>query len=292
MILLLRVISIAILFCLLLVWPANIGFAADKRNNPKTIPAKWSSFKSKERNPAFSVSVKSVLERLKHGEELFLVDVRARKEYEICRIPNSINVPLFSIKTKVFLKSKPLILINEGYNYSQLESECDSLRKDGYKARILIGGMHYWRQHGVSLEGNVFVQRALNRVPPRFFFFEKNYDDWLFIDITDPKNSRASSLIPNSIPIPYLNNAPEFIKVFKEILTLQNNNQNRWILVFDENGEEYDRIERSLNESGLRKVFFLKGGMEAYRDFLSTQSIIRQAKQNPKKKINRCTSCP
>lgn len=285
-------ISISLLFCLLLVWPASIGFSAEQRINSTNIPAKWISVKSKKRNPLLSVSVKSVLERLKHGEELILVDVRAKREYETCRIPNSINVPLFSIKSKSFLKSKPLILINEGYNYSQLESECDSLRKDGYKARILIGGLHYWRQHGAPLEGDVFGQRSLNRMPPRYFFSEKDYNDWLFIDISENNNSEAFSLIPNSIRIPYLNNAPKFIKAFKKILTKQNNNQHRWILVFSENGEEYDRIERSLNESGLRKVFFLKGGMEAYRDFLTTQSIIRQVKQNPKKKINRCTSCP
>jgi hypothetical protein len=83
-------------------------------------------------------------------------------------------VPLFTIKTKGFLKSTPFVLINEGYYYGQLEQECKRLRDPGFTAVwILNGGLNAWRQKGAPLNGDIFAQKELNRMPPQVFFEEK-----------------------------------------------------------------------------------------------------------------------
>jgi rhodanese-related sulfurtransferase len=74
--------------------------------------------KFKKRNPAFATSVESVLRKLKGNEEMILVDVRKQDEFERFRITGSISIPLFAIKTKAFLKSIFLVLVNEGYDYT------------------------------------------------------------------------------------------------------------------------------------------------------------------------------
>jgi rhodanese-related sulfurtransferase len=105
----------------------------------------FAAMKLGKRNPELAISAESVLQKLKEKREIILIDVRNSKKFEKFRIPGSINIPLFAIKTKTFLKSKPLVLINEGYSYSQLEQECMILRNSGFKASILDGGIYYWK---------------------------------------------------------------------------------------------------------------------------------------------------
>ena len=64
--------------------------------------------KLKKRNPAFVISVETVLEKLKQKENPVLIDLRNRESFEKFRIPGSItiNMPLFAIRTKTFLKNK------------------------------------------------------------------------------------------------------------------------------------------------------------------------------------------
>ena len=54
------------------------------------------------------ISVESVLKKLNKEKEIQLVDVRPKSDFEKIRIPSSINIPLFAVKTKAFLKRKDL----------------------------------------------------------------------------------------------------------------------------------------------------------------------------------------
>ena len=54
---------------------------------------------------------------------------------------------MYAVKTKEFLKDKPLILISEGYPDSDLEQGCRDLRAVGFKrAFILNGGLNDWKE--------------------------------------------------------------------------------------------------------------------------------------------------
>lgn len=75
------------------------------------------------RNPAFLISPESVLSQLNKNKDLVLVDVRPSHHFNNFKIPGSINLPLFALGTKPFLKSGHVILINEGRNYTLLEQK-------------------------------------------------------------------------------------------------------------------------------------------------------------------------
>ena len=64
------------------------------------------------------ISLEAVLQGLSSEQKIVLVDVRGRKEFNRFRIPGSINIPLHFIKTKTFLRTKSLVLVNEGYCYA------------------------------------------------------------------------------------------------------------------------------------------------------------------------------
>jgi rhodanese-related sulfurtransferase len=111
--------------------------------NP-AMAAEQAAVKVKKHDPALLISVAEFRKTISENKNVLVIDVRKPEDFEKIRIPSSMNMPLFSVKTKLFLKSKQLILVNEGYNYSQLEPECIGLRKAGFKVNILHGGLYYW----------------------------------------------------------------------------------------------------------------------------------------------------
>ena len=79
----------------------------------------------------------------KEKQEIMLIDVRKEADFERCRIPGSLNIPLHTLKTKAFLKSKPLALINKGYNSGTLEKKCLRLMEAGFTdVSFVIGGLY------------------------------------------------------------------------------------------------------------------------------------------------------
>lgn len=287
------VITMVALFLLHLVvssTPINAQ-SVKKTESPENPPQSLSGTLQK-RTLAFTISVEAVFHKLREKHPPILIDVRSKDQFEGVNIPGSINIPLYAIKTKTYLTSTPLILINEGYTYEPLGRECAHLRKAGFQVWIINGGLYYWKQRGGPLHGDPFKQRELNRVPPPIFFTEKEYEDWLIIDISASKKSKASSLIPRSIHIPCSDNRALFAAALKKTIAHHKSNPLLSVLLFNERGEGYEAIEETVQKAGCGEVFFLQGGLEAYNRFVTNLTLIRQARENSKKTIKKCINCP
>ena len=59
-------------------------------------------------NAHLYLSMESVLAMLKRNQDIILVDVRHKEAFDKSRIAGSIHIPLHALKTKNFLKTKPL----------------------------------------------------------------------------------------------------------------------------------------------------------------------------------------
>jgi rhodanese-related sulfurtransferase len=256
------------------------------------IPAEWITRKVRKRDPSLVVSMESVQKELKARPETVLVDVRPKSEFEKVRIPGSINVDLSAVKSKAFLKGKPVVLISEGYHYGPLEGETRVLRDSGFTASILDGGLAGWRQKKGPLEGDAFAQMDLNRVPPQIFSQERSYDHWVVVDASKADKRVATYLLPESVPLDLANDPGKIAEQVKTVVAKQKNAPFLSILVFDDGGNDYERMERALSNAGITNLFFLQGGIAGYRAFLEQQASILQPSQQPKKTVNRCGSCP
>jgi len=259
------------------------------------IPYELLTRKLKKRNPTLSVTVESVLKKLQEGEEIILVDIRKRSSFEKFWIPGSLNIPLFSVKTKKLFKLKSLILINEGYNYTHLEKECQALRAAGFQASILDGGVYKWKQKDGPLEGDIFAQKELNKIPPEIFWLEKNYRNWIFIDISRSEERQSDYLIPQKIHIPFVDEPEQFISKLRAIIDNCADNPYTSVLIFNKNGQYNEKIEKFIQKIQNEDVFYLKSGFEGYRAFLEQQASIWQGRDKTKKRIKtgrKCASCP
>jgi len=246
----------------------------------------------KKRNPAYAISIEVVFAKLKEKDPPTIVDVREKGQFEAVNIPGAINIPLFAVKTKTFLKAKPLIMVNEGYAYEPLERTCAHLRNNGFKAWILDGGLTAWKQKGGPLHGDPFQQQGLNKVPAPIFYAEKAFDNWLIVNITSSKQTNPSPLMPEAINVPLTKNATSFVTALKKVVAQRKDNPLLLVMLFNEKGEGYEAIEQPLQEAGIAKLFFLSGGLEAYDRFVKNLSVIRQAQDNSKQTIKKCINCP
>ncbi len=286
-----REVAIACLFVILvLALPAHMPAA--ERTSDLKIPPEMINRTLKERDPSLMTSVKSVLDSAKQKNDVVLIDVRNQEEFERARIPRSINIPLFAIKTKVFLKAKPLVLLNEGYSYGPLERACRHLTASGFRVSILSGGLNHWRQKGGRLKGDPFAQKELNKMPPGIFFEERQYEGWVAIDVSESQGSDSRYLIPEAIHVPWSDNTREFVSKLKAAIARHESKSLPSVLIFNEAGARYERIENLLKEAELNNVFFLEGGLRGYKTFLQRQTLIWQANHQSKKTLKECANCP
>ncbi len=255
------------------------------------IPPELPSGKLKKHDPAFFVSPEFVLLALKQKQDLVLVDVRDESYFESFRIPGSINIPLFALRTKTFLKRKQLILINKGFMYGPLEQECRNLKDSGFtRVSILKGGLQYWKQKGAPLEGDVFAQKKLNEVSPREFFSERNYDSLAVVDVSEAMGPEARQLMPGAKSLPYRGQAKKFVGELKKMLYRHEGDTLMSVLIYNRNGTYPERMVSLILKAGIKSVFYLRGGLEGYRTFLKQQALIRQTKNN-RKTVKRCVTC-
>lgn len=271
---------------------ARSGASAPQHHTGVAAPAGSLSGAAQRHASAYALTVDTVRQKIRTHQELILVDVRRRADFEKVRIPGSLNIPLFALKTKAFLKAQPLVLINEGYHYSPLERACTWLRKSGFKVWILSGGLSYWRKTGGPLEGDVFAQKALNRIPPRVFFVERGHDNWVVIDVSAARPARAHTLIPHVIPLPYGDDKEKFVETLKAAVPKSTHNRFLPLLLCNEKGEHYDHIETVVQKAGFKHIFFLKGGLEAYEKFLEHRELMRSARLDRRKASGKCPHCP
>ncbi len=228
---------------------------------------------------------------------IFLVDVRSRKAYETLKIPGSLNIPRYAVKTRPFLKSRPIVLVNEGFAFSLLEQECRKLNQKGFKAYILDGGLNAWSYKNGPLEGDLFSIKTFSTVSSRIFHQEKDFKNTIVIDISEVQSSTSLQLFPGAIHLPAIGasakqpmkNLPlsDMSASVRDIMKTSNSAT----LITNQDGKGYDDIQQEFEKKGIAPVFYLQGGMDAYEAFLNRLALSRQLKDARMKTIRQCAPC-
>lgn len=237
------------------------------------------------------VSVEAVLSMQKNRQDILLVDVRAREAFAACRLPGSIRIPLHALKAKPFLKDGRVVLVSEGYPRPALEEACRELRAAGVaQASILNGGLRGWQEKNGPIEGEAFAALEGSRIAPLDFFAQQGAGEWLVVAVSSSATAagRARQLIPGARHLPWEGNPATFASDLKAIIAGQNPSPLLSVLVCDDGGTRYDAIERAIRKAGVGKVFYLRGGMDAYEAFLERQTLLRRPGQE---EVKRCATC-
>jgi rhodanese-related sulfurtransferase len=265
------------------------GTDSVKKSNV-AIPKKLIVGNTIRHDPGLFVAPERVIKDMGGNKALFLIDARNKVKFDQFRIPGSINIPLYAIKTKAALRTGFLVLINEGHSYGQLEKTCRQLREAGFKASVLAGGLNRWRQVGGRLEGDPFAKKELNKIMPRAWFQEKKYKNWVVVDVSE--DGKGKELIPWSVTLPFTDDPAQFRGKLADVIAGSEKDPLLSVLIVNEDGQGYDQIEKTMKKTGIKNLFFLKNGFKGYRKFLEDQVLMGRKKEKRTVGVKGCSSCP
>ena len=230
--------------------------------------------------PCF-VAYDEVIEKQARGK-LMLVDVRKAQDYARLRIPGSINIGATALKTKAFLKRRAIVLVAAGYARRQLESLCGQLRRQGFAdVAALDGGLNAWIGQGGAVSGSPLARAALSRLSPRAFMTERDNPRWLVVDLngvplrtsTEPfaPPVTARTLAGSAFAAPDSRTPDGAVERMQRLAGSRESKAASapYFLVVSRDGGGYDSLVARLRDSSLHQVYFLDGGLAAYRRFLS-----------------------
>ena len=64
------------------------------------------------------------------------------------------------------------------------------------------------------------------------------------------------------------------------------------LVLFDEAGERYEKIDKVMQEARIPHVFYLKGGLQGYEAFLRRQVLTWHSNDPSRKTSKKCPTCP
>jgi len=237
------------------------------------------------------VSAKSLIKKVQNNEKITLIDVRNQAEFEALHIKGAMNIPLYFIKNKPHLKDAPMVLVDQGLAFSRLSSVCRDLRKKGFDVRILDGGMAAWCSHKGPMVGELIEQINFHQVSSADFFFEKNFDQRIIVDVSAERLPDMEQLMPFAVHLPLVGSPKDWITPLKKFKAGHIKNDFTSIIVVNKDGEKYERFHSAFDRAGFKNVFFLEGGIDAYKSYLEGLALSWQPREKRMVSLNKCKSC-
>lgn len=223
---------------------------------------------AKEPERSLYVDADEAARLVKNPELALWVDVRDEAAFSAAHIPGALNIPLYAVKTKAFLRNKKVVLVGYGFEGSQLEAEATKLKNLGFDTRIWYGGVRGWQRWGGKIEGSEATRlQWLERFAwPAIL----NRTDWAFISVdgSGPTNQLNILHVPfaDDNPSNFVNAVNAFLNDHAEI---------GLVAVGSQNGQGYDGIEQ-VSGSIPVIMFYVEGGWQAAEQHLAMLNHVRQ----------------
>ena len=240
------------------------------------IPSCLISPRSQKRVADLYVSPELAYQYVKNAGAL-IIDVSPSHDFEKRHIPKSLNIPLFSVKYQKFLKHRHIILVNQGGDLASLEHCAAELKDLGFnKVSVIKGGLAAWYRAQLPVGGDPQAWKSVAVIQPISFWADRNYDDWKIIVIcSGAQYGQVKKIFPQSECITASRGSPEKSEVLLgEYLKRKfPKGYQGYVLVTNMDGDY--RNLRKIGES-FPNLFYLKGGIRGYIDFLMMQAAIKK----------------
>lgn len=239
------------------------------------------------------VSPKPAIRNLKNDpNQYILVDVRGKEFFKKARIPGSINIPLYSLKTKTFLKDKSIILVSESVANAQLQRTCAKLNASNFNARILFGGIKLWQEVGGQVTGNFFYLNSLKTITAADYYSSIGFSCWEVVDASAAVDEKAGEFFPEAVSVPFVDGNNSFAKALQKANITKKRDRFSSVLVINKNGTHYAKISDAVQLARLSNVYYLEGGLKGYQRFKQKLALMHNHKKGEKISQKKCAVCP
>ena len=234
---------------------------------------------AEEARPAHCLVSVAEAHRLIAQKKSMLIDIRSADDFERVSIPGSVNMLGYSLKTKVYLRDKSIILAGEGHSYGGHERLCEELKQSGYlDVRILEGGLRAWQDSVGKLLGDDEAIQALSRMTPLDFEKERQYSHWHVLQLSERLLGEQAGIWEQMV-MHRLNTERQ-----RQLL----NKATDFVLVTTPDGASYLEIERLRQLTELKNVFYLEGGLSGVDAYEKQQFALLHRREN---KVGRKSPC-
>jgi len=141
------------------------------------------------------------LQSMRNRNVATLVDVRHASNFEASHIEGAMNVSVAELRTKAFLRAKPLVLIGSGRAERELYSACTTLKGSGFReVKVLRGGVPAWLAYGQPLVGREEGGELVPRLSTSDLWLEGQFDSNLVLLV--PAQAAIRAQLPSAMPVP------------------------------------------------------------------------------------------
>lgn len=209
--------------------------------------------------------------RSREPEAYTFVDVRSVDDFSRHHVPGSINISPNELKTKTFLKDRPLVLVDTGHAEGPSIVTCEELRRLGFSnVKVLSGGLYGWHETFGNLEGSGHPDE-LRLVEPHTVDALLGDPDWLVVEVL-PAAVKPAEFVLDHPSVLRLDASKQTIAAIEKAAS-----QSEAKRVLIAGGSELS-TSAATHVAG-RDVFYIAGGRAAYRDHLHRQAAIAGKKQ-------------
>lgn len=209
-------------------------------------------------------------------EQVMVVDVRSKYEYETLHINNAINVPLndsgFTKKIEALQAGpKPIVFYCNGHSCYKSYKACMKAQKAGinnifaYDSGIFDWAKAYPGKATLLGKSPVDTSRLItkaelqkNLLEPKQFSSQIN-DQTVILDIREPRQRGLVELFPyrqENISMDDKKKLNRFLNKIK--------NSGKTLLVYDEAGKQVRWFQYYLVEKGIKDYYFMSGGVKQF----------------------------
>jgi rhodanese-related sulfurtransferase len=201
-----------------------------------------------------------------------LVDTRSAARFAALHIPRALNVPVFALKTRSELRTREVVLVDDGFEPAVLLAEASVLRAQGFpRVWVLDGGMAAWLRQGLAVEGTETAVRSLavTEVTPAEFLRARSEGVWQAVGVGALPGANLDELFPAGIGYA---KRPEDVDSALTAMPAQTEGRARArILVISAANISPVGIEAHLAKGTSAPLFYLRGGLAALETFQAQQ---------------------
>lgn len=213
-----------------------------------------------------------------------LIDVRKKAGPRTPQIRGALKIPLYEIKLKSFLKSRPFVIVGTGIERNHLLQTCGRLQRKGFKgARVLLDGSRAWTDATADLRPTDVYMQDSARITPEALFIERNDRDWLIVNLSDYTSARLEQYFEAG---KIISGEPMETSIQKHLAGGHQHSPPAAVLFVDKTGEQRGRVPPNLWDNPA--VYYLRGGQAAFEDYLHKQYIIASKSEYNLQKPRSC----
>ena len=216
-----------------------------------------------------------------------LIDIRSPEKFYSYRVPGSINLSPYEIKTKASLKSKHLVLMGDKASLLETGLLCRELKEQGFrKVNIVKNGINYWKYKLIGRDAKSVNLWDLDQITPKEFTSLKSKWKWVVLNLnSNDLNVNDSDHVYGGLEVVTFDKSG--LDKLKKLASSLSNSDLYGLLVVSANGEGYEDISKLLEKNKIDNVFYLDGGTKSYAKYLAQRRVfLARLKKGPEIRIS------